>query len=235
MSDSDSSEDETNKRLLSAIDTSFLNDKLFTTPSTVNDTKKSANVKTIPCATKQPVAQSNRYITEEDASFHSDLNVTALVQKHVAEKLANLIGSVIEFEDFHNVDQVSPTKSDKLIDKSGIKLLKGFDEVVDLNAEEIDQPFVQLKPKAIKRRKVDCEPEVNEDEKLSSAICDPSTFPKEVQQWKGPRKRSTQFQYKTKQDGKMVQKTDPDSNEFTKARNANMWHESKIRKFKKHA
>uniref|UniRef100_A0A182Y4C8 Protein CUSTOS n=1 Tax=Anopheles stephensi TaxID=30069 RepID=A0A182Y4C8_ANOST len=236
MSDTDSSADEANELLLAAVDTSFLSDNLYKTPSTVNDSKKRADEKTTPapCATKQPVPKSNRYITEDETFFHSELNVTALVQKHVADKLTNVISSIIEFDDFEDTNHTKSPRPDTSNDNSGVKLLKDFDEVIDVNAEQMQQPIVLLKPKAIKRRKVESEPEIDTFEQLASAVCDPTAFPKEVQQWKGPRKRSIEFQYKKKQDGTLLEKPNSNVNEFTKARNARMWHESKIRKFKKH-
>ncbi|XP_053661215.1 uncharacterized protein LOC128710196 [Anopheles marshallii] len=222
MSDSDSSEDEINKQLLAAVDTSFLCEKLYNTPPVVDATAP------VPCAdVKQP--KSNRYLLEEDSVFHSDLNVTTAVQKHVAEKLSKLIGSVIEFKDSDNIQ--SSTQLDCSTDDTGVRLLTGFTEAIDVNEDpEILPPSV--KPKAIKRRMLDCESELPVAQRIASCICDPGAFPKEVQQWKGPRKRSIQYQYKKKQDGTLLEKSNLLANEFTKARNANMWHESKIKKFK---
>uniref|UniRef100_A0A182RNP2 Protein CUSTOS n=1 Tax=Anopheles funestus TaxID=62324 RepID=A0A182RNP2_ANOFN len=231
MSSSDSSEDELNDQLLAAVDTSFLSDKLYKTPAKVDDTeKRDAGVKATPApraSATQPVHQSNRYLSEEDSFFHSDLNVTSAVQKHVAEKLSKLINSVIEFDD--SECNQSSTRVGRSIDEPGVRLLAGFAEVIDLNTDV--EVRVNLKPKPIVRKKIDREQEVTDAEKIASSVCDPSTFPKEVQQWKGPRKRSIQYQYKKDKIGTLIEKSTP--NEFTKARNANIWDESKIRKFKR--
>ncbi|XP_052901507.1 uncharacterized protein LOC128309072 [Anopheles moucheti] len=224
MSDSDSSEDETNNQLLAAVDSSFLCEKLYNTPPVVQDTAP------VLCAdVKQPLPKSNRYLLEEESIFHSDLNVTTAVQNHIAAKLSKLIGSVVQFNDSENVQ--SSTRLDSSTDDTGVRLLTGFTEVIDLN-EDLEQQPPNVKPKAIKRRMFDCESDVAVADRIASCISDPSAFPKEVQQWKGPRKRSIQYQYKKKQDGTVVEKSNLLANEFTKARNANMWHESKIRKFK---
>lgn len=233
MSDSDSSEDEGNDQLLAAIDTSFLSEKLYKPSSTVDDTETrdegASPTPPVPCASaKRPAIKSNRYLLEEESIFHSDLNVTTAVQKHIAEKLSTLIGSVIEFDD--SPAEQHATRLDKGADESGVQLLKGFDEVIDLKAEP--EVRVNLKPVPILRRKIDVDSEPVKAERIASSICDPGAFPKEVQQWKGPRKRSIVYQYQRKPDGTLLER--PERNEFTKARFANHWHESKIRMFKKH-
>uniref|UniRef100_A0A182W083 Uncharacterized protein n=1 Tax=Anopheles minimus TaxID=112268 RepID=A0A182W083_9DIPT len=233
MSDSDSSEDEANDQLLAAVDSTFLCEKLYKTPAAVGETKKKdegVTATTVPCAAaKQPAAKSNRYLLEEDSIFHSDLNVTATVQKHIAEKLSTLISSVVEFDN-STVNQHSTQLDDSITD-TGVQLLKGFTEVIDLNTEP--EVRVNLKPTPIIRRKIDCESETARTDRIASSICDPSTFPKEIQSWKGPRKRSIVYQYKKKPDGTLLETPDLHKNEFTKARNANHWNECKIRNFKR--
>uniref|UniRef100_A0A182N621 Uncharacterized protein n=1 Tax=Anopheles dirus TaxID=7168 RepID=A0A182N621_9DIPT len=232
MSDSDSSEDEANARLLSAVDTSFLSESLYkpTEASEITDAVEQRNgdvPESDPSAVSAP--KSNRYLPEDESIFHSDLNVSQAMQKHTAQKISKLLASVIEFDETVATKKPSRPKGKST---TGVKLLAGFDEVIDLHPEPLP-PAPTKKPKLTHRRKLDDEEEPTAAQKVSASLCIPATFPNEVKNWTGPRKRSKEFKYKQKKDGTLVEKCNPFANEFTKARNANMWHESKIRKFKK--
>uniref|UniRef100_A0A182PAA9 Uncharacterized protein n=1 Tax=Anopheles epiroticus TaxID=199890 RepID=A0A182PAA9_9DIPT len=234
MSDSDSSDNEINAQLLSAVDTSFLNDKLYTDQTTSKNADSPAHSQAVksspvPEVVKKTVLKSNRFLDEEDFTFHSELKVPVAMQKHTAEKLSKLISAVIEFDDTES----KPNSTNGSTEVSGVRLLTGFDEIVDINLEEELPPCVPLKKIPIVRRQVEDEVKITTADKIVACVCDPLAFPKEVQEWKGPRKRSVEFKYKQKPNGTIVEKVDPFANEFTKARNANQWHESKIRKFKK--
>uniref|UniRef100_A0A182KIB5 Uncharacterized protein n=1 Tax=Anopheles christyi TaxID=43041 RepID=A0A182KIB5_9DIPT len=234
MSDNDSSDDEINAQLLSAVDTSLLSDDLYKPSSKGNDSTKHVEVvkpSSVPSIVKDPVPKSNRYLTEEESIFHSDLNVPATMQKVLAEKLSRVISNVIEFDEIESDKQsLEPNGS---IEDTGVRILAGFDEFIDINLDHTCSTTVNTKKIPVVRRTVDKEAKVTGADKIAASVCDPGSFPKEVQQWKGPRKRSIEFPYKQKKSGIIEEKSDPFANEFRKARNANMWHESKIRKFKK--
>uniref|UniRef100_A0A182QGT4 Uncharacterized protein n=1 Tax=Anopheles farauti TaxID=69004 RepID=A0A182QGT4_9DIPT len=231
MSDSDSSsEDDINARLLSAVDTSFLSDSLYKTTETSKtaDGEKRDQDDPVPEPTAEPAPKSNRYLVEDESIFHSDLNVSQAMQKHTAQKISKLIASVIEFDETVGTKKTPRKKQSS----TGVRLLAGFDELIDLSSEPLPAAPTK-KPKLTHRRKLEDEPEPTAAEKISASVCVPEIFPNEVKHWTGPRKRSKEFKYKQKRDGTIVEKCNPFANEFTKARNANMWHESKIRKFKK--
>uniref|UniRef100_A0A182TLX8 Uncharacterized protein n=1 Tax=Anopheles melas TaxID=34690 RepID=A0A182TLX8_9DIPT len=233
MSDSDSSDDETNAQLLSAVDTSFLNDNLYKPTAKKEEAKKpNKEVKSSPVPAES-VSKSNRFLPEEESIFHSELNVPAAVQKYAAEKLSRLISTIIEFDETERTPQSLVTNGST--EEVGVRLLPGCDEIIDINLDPTCPAEVKLKKVPIVRRAVEKEAKLPMADKIAASVCDPGTFPSEVQQWKGPRKRSIEFKYNQKQNGTIVEKSDPFANEFTKARNANMWHESKIRRFKKRA
>ncbi|XP_053671063.1 uncharacterized protein LOC128721341 [Anopheles nili] len=238
MSDSDSSEDETNAQLLAAVDTSFLNNTMYQPASKSDASKNHAEeTKAIPVskATEESVPKSNRFLPEEESIFHSDLNVPAAVQRHTAHKISKLLESVLEFEDRSACEPPIEAK-EKLNQpqKSKVRLLASFDEFIDLNTDTPEPMGATSKPAPIRRRKIsDDLDSPTLQEKIRSSICDPNSFAEEVQQWKGPRQRSTVFHYKKKKNGSCEENSKMHQDEFTKMRNKNRWDESMIRKFKK--
>ncbi|XP_058118700.1 uncharacterized protein LOC131289551 [Anopheles ziemanni] len=240
MPDTDSSEDETSARLLASVDTSFLNDALFNKPvlpTTEKETKQSKrNTNAVSNTSPAPDApKSNRYVLEEETVMKSDLNVSEAMKKHMAAKLSNLIGSMIVFDDGPAVSAAQPVSATnngkRKAEAPGVRLLSSFNDYLD-ESVSAETPIGPQKRPSIQRRKVKGEPKDPKSvDKIAASVIVPDTFPEEMRSWKGPKQRSTLFNYTKKGLGPCVEKERV--NEFTEARLKNGWDESKIQTFKR--
>lgn len=221
MSSSSDSEDENLKQILEATDTSFLNDSLFKTKPTKEET---------PIESKSKEHLPSQRFLNPDENTGVDFLPSETVQRIMGKKLTSLIQEQIEF-----VTSIELQDKPKKISKNKVRLLSDFDcYVKPFEDFEFEDNGPRKKPK-IKKRTVDDDPDSHLDEEtkvIQSAIDGEFVLSlKETSTW-SERTKGKIFKYKQ---GKGVNKDQhliEPQNEFSKARQKNQWNESRIRKAK---
>lgn len=210
---SSESEDENLKKFAASLDTTVFSDKLYN--------------KSEEAAVQEPTVElkSQRYLEETENAFKSEINVSSTMQTFIGNKLSKLIEDQVEFVE---MEENKKHRKRKAVDR--VRLLSDSQEVVKF----VDAPdFIETRKKVdIKRRKVDTEPETSEDDKLQSSVTDAVAISEEVKLWK-KKPKNEPLEYKSSKDGVLHFKEPP--NEFTKARNKNVWSEAKIKTTKLHS
>ena len=209
---SSESEDENLKKFAESMDKTVFSDNLYN--------------ETAPTKIEEPKVElkSQRFVEDEDNIFQSELNVSSHMQQFIGKKLSKLIEDQVEFVEMPLVKKKK--KNDKVPDR--VRLLSDTQEFV----KYIHEPdYVETRDKVdLKRRKVDGEPEPKESEKIKKSATDVEALKVETSTW-SKKARHEPFEYKTSK-GSSNLKEPP--NEFTKARNKNVWSEAKIKKEKYH-
>uniref|UniRef100_A0A8D8CY57 (northern house mosquito) hypothetical protein n=2 Tax=Culex pipiens TaxID=7175 RepID=A0A8D8CY57_CULPI len=231
---SSESEDENLKQLLEAADTSLFYDAMFREPRVENSVKPDCADKNnvmirIPgrFETRTPVElpASNRYLNEEESVFQSDLNVTESMKKFIGKKLSTLIADSIAFVD------IKPVKRDpRTSESSGVRLLRGFGERLEISCEGGNVPVIIGQGKPIKRRIVEDDFAVSKNEMIEQAAYDADTLSKSTVGWTD-RPKSKLYEYR--QAGKSEVLTLSMTDEFSTARRKNNWDDAKIKTFRR--
>ncbi|PZC82587.1 hypothetical protein B5X24_HaOG210030 [Helicoverpa armigera] len=186
---SDSSEEEDLSRFRDVVDTSFtklINESRGQTTSQTHESKK-----------EKP--KSERYL--EEASHYNDVKVPEEMQKRIGAKVSAIIQKKIEFVDMEN-----HIKKRRI--KGGVKLFKeseGFltcEEAKDTYTEGHNEKSKKLKNK---RRQIDAEESINEDDKVSAVAVsgDYVLGKEETKLWKSRRKEKL-FKYKGQKNSKVL-------------------------------
>uniref|UniRef100_A0A1Q3F7F8 Uncharacterized protein n=1 Tax=Culex tarsalis TaxID=7177 RepID=A0A1Q3F7F8_CULTA len=222
---SSESEDENLKQLMEAADTSLFNDAMFREPHADDSVlPEPADKNDVPAPTERP--KSNRYLNEEESVFQSDLNVTESMKKFIGKKLSTLIAESIAFV------EVEPIKG-KLrgaSDSSGVKLLRGFEESLNVSCGDGADVPVAKPPKPIKRRVLEDDSDASGKKMMEQAAYDVDALSKSTVGWSN-RPKSKLYEYRQAGKGKVP--TLLMSDEFSATRNKNSWEDSKIKAFPK--
>ncbi|KAJ8711472.1 hypothetical protein PYW07_008714 [Mythimna separata] len=186
---SDSSEDEDLSRFREVVDASFT--KLIN-ESRGQTTKEDH-------AENQEKPKSERYL--EVSSHYNDVKVPAEMQKRIGAKVSAIIQKKLEF-----VDMEHKIKKRKI--KGGVKLFRASEGF--LSCEEAKDTYteahnVQSKKLKNKRRQIDEEANINEDDKINAvAVSGESILSKEeTKMWKSRRKEKI-FKYKGQKKSKVL-------------------------------
>lgn len=220
---SSESEDENLKQLMEAADTSLFNDAMFREPRAADSVRpESANKDDVPILPERPT--SNRYLTEEESVFQSDLNVTESMKKFIGKKLSTLIANSIAFV------EVEPVKCKQrgASESSGVKLLRGFEESLNVSSGGGENLPVSKQAKPIKRRVLEDDSDASRKKMIEQAVYDVDSLSKSTVGWTN-RPKSKMYEYR--QAGKCKVPTLVTSDEFSTARKKNNWDDSKIKAF----
>ncbi|KAF9810594.1 hypothetical protein SFRURICE_021047 [Spodoptera frugiperda] len=186
---SDSSEDEDLSRFREVVDTSFtklINESRGLPTKEVHDNNK-----------EKP--KSERYL--EVASHYNDVKVPEEMQKRIGAKVSAIIQKKIEFVDIEN-----ETKKRKI--KGGVKLFsssEGFLSCEEIKDTYTDTHNAESKKLKNKRRQIDPEENVNENDKIQAVLLDGDFIlsKEETKLWKSRRKEKL-FKYKGTKKSKVL-------------------------------
>lgn len=207
-SDSDSDGNEDMKKLLSAIDTNFMSDKMF------GKEKSSASE----AAPAQDKLKSQRIIDTSDPIFQSELNVSESMQKHFYKKLSSAIERQVDF-----INPPNETCSMKFPKLRSIKLVGDGEVLKPQPLEKVSEnPNIGRRKLEIKRRIV--KDQSHEVDRIKESVVEFVRLQKETNSWK-ERKHKKIFPYRTKKGVNYF--VEPET-EFTKLRKKNNWTEGKI-------
>lgn len=217
---SESDENEDMSKLLSAVDTNFISDKMFkekpASSQGENVNKDSSNNK----------PKSQRYLDNIDPIFQSELNVSESMQKHFCKKLSTAIEKQVDFIENNSITKELPPdnfpklKSIRLTTDSDILKPKPL-EIVEVN------PNIGRKGIEIKRRKIKEDNgivPVTEEDKIKECNIRSDEFSKETKSWR-VKKNQKLLHYRAKKGVNYL--VEPET-EFTKLRKKNNWDEGKI-------
>lgn len=168
--DSDSSDDDDNdqiRQLLEATDQTLLTNDMFRNESKAEIQKptdaNASNGAPAPAAKQvQETPKSERYLNDDkgEDSLFNDLQITKHMQLHIWGKLSAIIESQVKFYK----PKGSPTESEEEKPINKVKLVSDAKCYV---VDDIPEEIVQQKRPAIKKRRVDAEPD---DEPCWAAI-----------------------------------------------------------------
>ncbi|KAF9406710.1 hypothetical protein HW555_013017 [Spodoptera exigua] len=186
---SDSSEEEDLSRFREVVDTSFtklINESRGHTTKDIHENNK-----------EKP--KSERYL--EVASHYNDVKVPEEMQKRIGAKVSAIIQKKIEFVDIQN-----EAKKRKI--KGGVKLFsssEGFLSCEEVKDSYTDTHNAESKKLKNKRRQIDSEDNVNENDKIQAALVDGEYIlsKEETKLWKSRRKEKL-FKYKGNKKSKVL-------------------------------
>lgn len=213
MSSSESEDEnlkENLKQLIEAADTSLFNNAMFRDQCVQPD----FTYKDILIPTERP--PSNRYLIEEESVFQSDLTVTESMKTFIGKKLSKLIANSIAFVE---VEPIRPKPHG--VESSGVKLLRGFKENLNVAGEDV--------PVTKSRKLVKNNSNVSQDEMIKLAAYNVDVLSKSTVGWTN---RSKSKRYEYRQAGKSKTLILSITDEFSTARRKNNWDDSKIKAFR---
>ncbi|CAH0696921.1 unnamed protein product [Spodoptera exigua] len=186
---SDSSEEEDLSRFREVVDTSFtklINESRGHTTKDIHENYK-----------EKP--KSERYL--EVASHYNDVKVPEEMQKRIGAKVSAIIQKKIEFVDIQN-----EAKKRKI--KGGVKLFsssEGFLSCEEVKDSYTDTHNAESKKLKNKRRQIDSEDNVTENDKIQAALVDGEYIlsKEETKLWKSRRKEKL-FKYKGNKKSKVL-------------------------------
>lgn len=169
---------------------------------------------------------SNRYLNEEESVFQSDLNVTDSMKKFIGKKLSILVADSIAFVEIEPVNR-KPRASES----GGVRLLRGFEERLNISCEGGNVPVILGQGKPIKRRIVDDDFAVSRNEMIEQAAYDVDALRKSTVGWTD-RPKSKLYEYRQAHKSKVCTLSMTD--EFSTVRRKNNWDDAKIKTFRRY-
>jgi hypothetical protein len=200
-----SSEDEDVKKFADAVDKSLFSNNFYKDDMEKEPEEKKVEIK------------SNRYLTEEENVFKSEINIPESQKNFIYSKMSEIISSQIKYVD-HKESNVNAEEDPE----DCVKLLRGAKTFIKHKTdEETTEPKRKLK---IKRRQVE-DDILSESDKIASSAIEIDKINHEVSLW-SEKRRHEPLEYVHKK-GVLYLREPP--NEFTKKRKQNNWDESKIK------